>query len=93
MNQELINTETELTDDYWTEEIIPTGSLFDLKLKEVWKYRDLILLFVKRDFVAQYKQTVLGPTWHFIVPFVTTILYVIDFGNIMNVSTDGIHPF
>lgn len=93
MNQDLINNQTELTDDYWTEEIIPTGSLFDLKLKEVWKYRDLILLFVKRDFVAQYKQTVLGPTWHFIVPFVTTVLYVIVFGNIMNVTTDGIHPF
>jgi lipopolysaccharide transport system permease protein len=87
------NNSIELTDNYWTEEIVPTGSLFDLKLKEVWKYRDLILLFVKRDFVAQYKQTVLGPTWHFIVPFVTTVLYVIVFGNIMNVSTDGIHPF
>jgi lipopolysaccharide transport system permease protein len=97
MNQNLaqntIQNNTELTDNYWTEEIIPTGSLFDLKLREVWKYRDLIYLFVKRDFVAQYKQTVLGPTWHFIVPFVTTVLYVIVFGNIMSVSTDGIHPF
>lgn len=96
MTQEINQTNKEVTDfenDYWTEEIAPTGSLFDLKLKEVWKYRDLIYLFVKRDFVAQYKQTVLGPTWHFIVPFVTTILYVIVFGNIMNVSTGGIHPF
>ncbi len=93
MNQEIEKTNNETSKDYWTEEIIPTGSLFDLKLKEVWKYRDLILLFVKRDFVAQYKQTVLGPTWHFIVPFVTTVLYVIVFGNIMNVSTDGTHPF
>ena len=92
MNQNL-HTDIEGTKDYWTEEIAPIGSLFDLKLKEVWKYRDLILLFVKRDFVAQYKQTVLGPTWHFIVPFVTTILYVIVFGNIMNVTTDGVHPF
>ncbi|WP_338765416.1 ABC transporter permease [Bernardetia sp. ABR2-2B] len=83
----------ELKDDYWTEEIAPTGSLFDLKLKEVWKYRDLILLFVKRDFVAQYKQTILGPLWHFIVPFITTVLYVIVFGNIMNVTTNGTHPF
>lgn len=79
--------------DYWTEEIAPKGSLFDLKLKEVWRYRDLIFLFVKRDFVAQYKQTVLGPVWHFIVPFVTTILYVIVFGNIMNVTTNGVSPF
>lgn len=92
MNQE-ITSSNKINDEYWTEEIAPTGSLFDLKLKEVWKYRDLIYLFVKRDFVAQYKQTVLGPTWHFIVPFVTTVLYVIVFGNIMNVTTDGIHPF
>lgn len=77
----------------WTEEITPLGSLFDLKLGEVWRYRDLIWLFVKRDFVAQYKQTVLGMAWHFIVPFVTTILYVVVFGNIIQVKTDGIHPF
>jgi len=83
----------EIEADYWTEEIAPKGSLFDLKLKEVWKYRDLIYLFVKRDFVAQYKQTILGPMWHFIVPFMTTILYVIVFGNIMNVTTNGVHPF
>lgn len=93
MTQEINQNTNEIEADYWTEEIAPKGSLFDLKLKEVWKYRDLILLFVKRDFVAQYKQTVLGPAWHFIVPFVTTVLYVIVFGNIMNVTTDGIHPF
>ncbi len=86
------NQESEKNDN-WTEEITPTGSLFDLKLKEVWKYRDLIFLFVKRDFTAQYKQTILGPLWHFLVPFVTSILYVIVFGNIMNVSTNDIHPF
>ncbi len=94
MTQDLTqNKDTELSDDYWTEEIVPKGSLFDLKLKEVWRYRDLIYLFVKRDFVAQYKQTILGPMWHFIVPFMTTILYVMVFGNIMNVTTNGVHPF
>ncbi len=96
MTQEINQSNKEITEfenDYWTEEIVPKGSLFDLKLKEVWKYRDLIYLFVKRDFIAQYKQTVLGPMWHFIVPFLTTILYVVVFGNIMNVTTNGIPPF
>lgn len=91
MTQE-INQNSQET-EIWTEEITPKGSLFDLKLREVWKYRDLIFLFVKRDFTAQYKQTVLGPLWHFFVPFITSFLYVIVFGNIMNVSTNNIHPF
>ena len=50
----------------WDEVIEPTGKLLDLRLNEVWKYRDLLLLFVKRDFAAQYKQTILGPIWHLI---------------------------
>lgn len=72
--------------------IEPKTSLFDLKLKEVWKYRDLLVLFVRRDFVATYKQTVLGPVWHFIQPIFTTIMFLLVFGKIAGIPTDGIHP-
>lgn len=73
--------------------IEPHGSLFDLKLKELWAYRDLVWLFVRRDFVAQYKQTILGPAWHFIQPLFTTMIFTIVFGNIAKLSTDGLPPF
>lgn len=73
----------------WTETIEPHHSLFDLKLKEVWRYRDLVYMFVKRDFVSSFKQTILGPLWFFINPIATTIVYLIVFGNIAKLSTDG----
>lgn len=63
---------------------------FDLKLDEVWQYRDLILLFTKRSFTVSYKQTILGPLWLFINPLITSIIYVILFGNIAKLGTDGI---
>lgn len=75
---------------HWTEEITPKTSLFDLNLKEVWHYRDLMFMFVKRDFVTFYKQTILGPLWFFVQPLLTTIMYVIVFGNIAKISTDGL---
>lgn len=65
-------------------------NLFDLRLKEVWQYRDLILLFTKRSFVVQYKQTVLGPTWFLITPIVSSLIYAFVFGGIARMSTDGI---
>lgn len=77
---------------HWTEEITPKTSLLDLKLKEVWHYRDLMFMFVKRDFVTFYKQTILGPLWFFVQPLLTTIMYVIVFGNIAKISTDGLPP-
>ena len=77
----------------WTKIIEPHGHIFDLKLKELWNYRDLVYLFVHRDFVAQYKQTILGPAWHFIQPLFTTIVFTIIFGNIAKMSTDGVPPF
>jgi len=83
----------QLPDNYWTEIIEPHGHIFDLKLKELWKYRDLIYLFVHRDFVAQYKQTILGPAWHFIQPLFTTIIFTIIFGKIAQLSTNGVPPF
>ena len=78
--------------EHWDMIIEPRGQLFDLKLKEVWHYRDLLLLFIKRDFVAQYKQTILGPLWHFIQPIFTTLVFLLVFGKIANISTDGIEP-
>lgn len=73
--------------------IEPHGSVFDLKLRELWSYRDLIVLLVRRDFVAQYKQTILGPAWHIIQPLLTTVMFTIVFGKIANLSTDGVPPF
>ncbi len=66
------------------------GSLFDLKLLEVWNYRDLLWMFVKRDFVSFYKQTILGPLWFFIQPLFTTIIFTFVFGNLAGLSTDGL---
>jgi lipopolysaccharide transport system permease protein len=73
----------------WTEVIEPRSSLFDWKLKEVWNYRDLLKMFVRRDFVATYKQTILGPLWFFIQPIFTTITFTIVFGNFAGISSDG----
>ncbi|WP_068472666.1 ABC transporter permease [Saccharicrinis aurantiacus] len=70
--------------------ILPSGSLFNLRLKEIWKYRDLLLLFVRRDFVAVYKQTILGPTWFFIQPLFTTVIYTFIFGSIADLPADGV---
>lgn len=80
-------------DESWTEIISPKTNLFDFKLKEVWRYRDLIVLFVKRDFVSAYKQTVLGWLWHIITPFINVVLYTLVFNKIANLSTEGVPPF
>ena len=74
----------------WTAIIEPPKKLVDLKLKEVWQYRDLILLFVKRDFTTRYKQTVLGPLWFLIQPLFITLTQTFVFGNIAKLSTDGL---
>ncbi len=65
-------------------------SLFDLKFNDLWRYRDLLLMFVKRDFVSFYKQTVLGPLWFFIQPIFTTLVFTFVFGNLAKISTDGL---
>lgn len=77
-------------DEQWDIIIQPKKKLFDLNLSEVWKYRDLMWLFVRRDFVATYKQTILGPLWHFISPIFSTIIFVFVFGKVAKISTDGI---
>jgi lipopolysaccharide transport system permease protein len=76
--------------EQWTEEITPIHSVFDLRLGELWRYRDLLVMFVKRDFVATYKQTILGPLWFFIQPLLTTVTFMVIFGNIAKISTDGL---
>ena len=65
-------------------------SLFDLKLKELWQYKDLLSLLVKRDFISVYKQTVLGPIWFFLQPLLITITFTIVFGRVAKLSTDGL---
>lgn len=74
----------------WTEIIAPNDNIFDLKLGQLWRYRDLLYMFVKRDFVATYKQTVLGPLWFFIQPLMTTLTYTVVFGKLAKISTDGL---
>lgn len=79
-------------DSQWDEVIEPKGKLFDLRLKEVWRYKDLMWLFVKRDFAAQYKQTVLGPIWHIVQPLFTTAVFLFLFTTIAGIKTDDINP-
>jgi lipopolysaccharide transport system permease protein len=76
-------------EEEWSQVIKPTGGFTAFNLKELWSYRDLILLFVKRDFVAVYKQTILGPAWHIIQPLFTTAVYVM-FSGFINISSDGL---
>jgi lipopolysaccharide transport system permease protein len=81
-----------MSDDsvHWDLVIQPKSKWYDLRLKEIWKYRDLLFLFVKRDFVSTYKQTILGPTWFLIQPILTTLTFTVIFGGLAKISTDGI---
>ncbi len=80
-------------DEGWTSVITPRRGWFDWRLKQLWRYRDLISLFVWRDFVSVYKQTILGPLWHIIQPLLTTITFTLMFGKVAKLSTDGVPPF
>ena len=77
-------------EEHWDLIIKPKTSLFSIDFKQVWRYRDLMLLFVKRDFVATYKQTILGPLWFIVQPLLTTITFMVIFGNIAKISTEGV---
>jgi lipopolysaccharide transport system permease protein len=79
-----------IEEEDWDLVIEPQNNLFDLKLKEVWRYRDLLVLFVRRDIVSFYKQTILGPVWFFIQPIFTTLVFIFIFGNLAGLSTDGL---
>lgn len=89
MTTELKTTEQE----NWSLVIRPQRAWWDLRLGDLWRYRDLIWLFVWRDFVAYYKQTILGPLWYLIQPIMTTGVFTVIFGNIAQLSTDGLPPF
>lgn len=77
----------------WGLDIGPQRSLFDLRLGELWRYRDLVLLFVRRDFVSLYKQTILGPLWFLIQLLLTTITFSFIFGSVAKLPTDGLPQF
>jgi lipopolysaccharide transport system permease protein len=74
----------------WDLVIEPQSSIFDLNLKDVWRYRDLLVMFVRRDFISSYKQTILGPIWFFIQPLLTTLTFTFVFGNLAGISSDGL---
>ena len=77
----------------WLFEITPKNNLFDLNLKEVWQYKDLLFLFVKRDVVTVYKQTILGPLWYLIQPLFTSVIFTLVFNNVAGIQTGVIPPF
>ena len=79
----------EISNQYWTMRIRPHEKLWHIDLGEIWHYRDLIELFVRRNIVVQYKQTILGPLWYLIQPILTVIMNMVVFGNIAKMSTDG----
>lgn len=86
-----VQSEPEL--EHWDMEIEPHRHLLDLKLGDLWRYKDLVMLFVRRDFVSAYKQTILGPLWFLIQPLLTTITFTVIFGNIARLPTDGLPQF
>lgn len=81
------------TDNEWSIVIKPKTGWFDINLKEIWQYRDLIFMFLKRNFNSAYKQTVLGPLWFLISPLMSTTMFTLIFGKIANISTDGVPQF
>jgi lipopolysaccharide transport system permease protein len=76
-------------DEHWDLHIKPHTNWLDLHLADVWRYRDLLWMFVRRDFVAVYKQTILGPLWFFIQPLFTTLVFTIIFSGVAKIPTDG----
>jgi lipopolysaccharide transport system permease protein len=87
MNQQQSRDDTD-----WTEIISSESQVFNLKLSEIWRYRDLCYMFVKRDLVTQYKQTIFGPLWYIVQPLLTTIMFTIIFSRIARISTNGVPP-
>ena len=81
------------TGKYWTTRIRPKTGWFDINLNEIWRYRDLIWMLVKRDFTLIYKQTILGPAWVVIQPLLTTLIFTVIFGNVAGLPTDGMPKF
>ena len=82
-----------MKDDKWLYEITSKHKLLDLNLPEIWRYRDLLMLFVKRDIVTVYKQTILGPLWFLIQPLFTSVIFTLVFNNLGNITTGSVPPF
>ena len=80
-------------DEGWTTVIRPKTGWFDIDLQELWRYRDLIMMFVKRNFTVLYKQTILGPAWIILNPLITTVIFNVVFGGMANMPTDGVPGF
>ncbi|WP_299768914.1 ABC transporter permease [uncultured Dokdonia sp.] len=80
-------------DTKWLYEIKPKGKFIDLNFKEIWRYRDLLVLFIKRDIVTVYKQTVLGPLWYLIQPLFTSVIFTLVFNNVAGIKIDGAPSF
>lgn len=79
-------------EQHWDIVIEPRSSLLNINLREIWRYRDLLMLLVRRDFIAFYKQTILGPLWFFIQPLLTTLMYFIIFTKVAGIKTDDVPP-
>ncbi|HMP72062.1 MAG TPA: ABC transporter permease [Kiritimatiellia bacterium] len=96
MNDDSLNTKPGIgltpqpKDRAWRMVIRPRSRWWDLHLADLWRYRDLILMFIRRDFVSQFKQTLLGPLWFVMQPLLTTLVFIVVFGNIAGLSTDGL---
>ena len=90
---ELVNEIKEIQDENWDMIIEPQRGLLELRLGELWRYKDLVMLFVQRDFVSAYKQTILGPLWYLIQPVLTTIMFTVIFGQIASLPTNGLPQF
>ena len=88
-----MSSEISFKEKKWDVVIAPRSKVVDLNLRSAWRYRDLIWMFFKRDFIAFYKQTILGPLWYLIQPILTAIAYFVIFGKIANISTNGLPPF
>ncbi len=88
-----ITTPANGVEENWTMVIRPQRAWWDLRLGDLWRYRDLIRLLIWRDFVAQYKQTILGPLWYVINPILSSVIFTVIFGNVAKLSTDGLPPF
>jgi len=90
MERPILKDNAQADDGKWTEVIRPKTHLLDLQLNELWRYRDLVMMFVRRDFISNYKQTILGPLWFLVQPLLTTITFVLIFGRVAGISTDGL---
>ncbi|HHZ63976.1 MAG TPA: ABC transporter permease, partial [Flavobacteriales bacterium] len=90
MSARQVEKSSQVQAESWDLVIQPKSSWWDIQLYDIWRYRDLLLLFVRRDFVAEFKQTILGPLWFFIQPILTALMFTVIFGKVAKIPTDEI---